>query len=218
MTDTALLGIGNRIAPARFVFFVLVFAIAAPVGLWLAWDDCPRGLMGAFDLAASLFLLSCVPFLMVDEPDKMRDDARRNDAGRLVLLVFTGIVLTAVVAAIAAEVAETGALDWQRKAWVIGTLLLAWLFGNTVYTLHYAHLAYQRGGGDKCGGIHFPPGTEEPVYADFAYFAFTLGMTFQTSDVEIRDPAIRRTVTVHCLAAFFFNIGVLAFTINVLGR
>jgi uncharacterized membrane protein len=24
-------------------------------------------------------------------------------------------------------------------------------------------------------------------------------------------------VTIHCLAAFFFNIGVLAFTINVLG-
>jgi uncharacterized membrane protein len=28
---------------------------------------------------------------------------------------------------------------------------------------------------------------------------------------------MRRVVTVHCLAAFAFNIGVLAFTINVLG-
>lgn len=216
MTETARNGIGNRLAPARFVFFFVAFAVAAPVSLWLALPDWPRGLMAAFDTAAALFLLSCAPLLMVDEPRKMREDAVRNDAGRVVLLVFTGIVLTAVVAAIAAEVAEGGPLDWKRKAWVIGTLLLAWLFGNTVYTLHYAHLAYQRGRGDRCGGIDFP-GTDEPVYADFAYFAFTLGMTFQTSDVEIRDSAIRRTVTFHCLAAFLFNIGVLAFTINVLG-
>jgi len=217
MTDTARIGIGNRLAPARFVFFFLVFAIAAPVGLWFALPDWPRGLMAGFDVAAFLFLVSCASLLMVDAPEKMSIDAQRNDAGRLVLLVFTGIVLTAVVAAIAAEVSEPDPLGWDRKAWVVGTLLLAWLFGNTVYTLHYAHLAYQRGRGDRCGGLHFL-GTDEPVYADFAYFAFTLGMTFQTSDVEIRDAAIRRTVTFHCLAAFFFNIGVLAFTINILGR
>jgi uncharacterized membrane protein len=42
-------------------------------------------------------------------------------------------------------------------------------------------------------------------------------MTFQTSDVTITGEHIRRVVTLHCLAAFFFNIGVLAFTINVLG-
>jgi uncharacterized membrane protein len=42
-------------------------------------------------------------------------------------------------------------------------------------------------------------------------------MTFQTSDVTITDERIRRVVTVHCFAAFVFNIGVLAFTINVLG-
>jgi uncharacterized membrane protein len=29
---------------------------------------------------------------------------------------------------------------------------------------------------------------------------------------------MRRIVTIHCLAAFVFNIGVLAFTINVLGN
>ena len=42
-------------------------------------------------------------------------------------------------------------------------------------------------------------------------------MTFQTSDVAIGDRMIRRVVTIHCLAAFVFNLGVLAFTINVLG-
>ena len=58
---------------------------------------------------------------------------------------------------------------------------------------------------------------DPPGYADFVYFSFTLGMTFQTSDVAITDAALRSVVTFHCLAAFVFNIGVLAFTINVLG-
>ena len=61
------------------------------------------------------------------------------------------------------------------------------------------------------------PGTSEPLYWDFIYFAFTCGMAFATSDVVIKDQHIRKVVTIHCLAAFAFNIGVLAFTINVLG-
>jgi uncharacterized membrane protein len=101
------------------------------------------------------------------------------------------------------------------KSLVITTLVLAWLFTNTIYAIHYAHLAYIQPDAGDCG-LEFP-GTRQPVYWDFVYFAFTLGMTFQTSDVTITDPRIRRVVTVHCFAAFVFNIGVLAFTINVLG-
>jgi uncharacterized membrane protein len=70
--------------------------------------------------------------------------------------------------------------------------------------------------GEGSAGLEFA-NTKEPVYWDFVYFAFTIGMTFQTSDVSITSDRIRRVVTVHSLAAFVFNIGVLAFTINVLG-
>ena len=54
-------------------------------------------------------------------------------------------------------------------------------------------------------------------YKDFAYFAFTLGMTFQTSDVSIRAAKLRHVVLLHSFGAFTFNIGVIAFTINALG-
>ena len=66
-----------------------------------------------------------------------------------------------------------------------------------------------------CEGFRFP-GTAEPVYWDFVYFAFTCGMAFATSDVEVTDQSVRKVVTFHCLAAFAFNIGVLAFTVNLL--
>jgi uncharacterized membrane protein len=67
-----------------------------------------------------------------------------------------------------------------------------------------------------CVGLEFPR-TRDPVYWDFVYFSFTCGMAFATSDVQITETHMRKTVTIHCLAAFAFNIGVLAFTINVLG-
>ena len=53
--------------------------------------------------------------------------------------------------------------------------------------------------------------------SDFVYFAFTLGVAVQTADVEVTSRHIRKVVTAHCVAGFFFNLGVLALTINVLG-
>ena len=95
--------------------------------------------------------------------------------------------------------------------------MLAWLFSNVVYALHYAHLFYMPGDeGKDCGGLAVPK-TDEPDYWDMLYFAFTIGMTFQTSDVEIESRDIRRVAMLHGLIAFVFNLGVLAFTINVLG-
>jgi uncharacterized membrane protein len=87
-----------------------------------------------------------------------------------------------------------------------------------VYTLHYAHLFYGRdddGSGDA-GGLDFPD-TKEPDYWDFLYFSYTLGMTFQTSDVTIASRRMRRVALGQSLAAFVFNLGVLAFTINTIG-
>ena len=59
------------------------------------------------------------------------------------------------------------------------------------------------------------PGQPEPDYWDFMYFSFVVGMTFQVSDVQIEDHSLRRLVLAHSVLAFFFNVVVLAFTINI---
>jgi uncharacterized membrane protein len=153
--------------------------------------------------------------LGMKEAAAIQQHANQNDANRAILLVITALVSAVLLLAIAAETVGQRPQPFT-KGLVIVTLLTAWLFSNAIYALHYAHLAYSRGEPDHCAGIEFP-GTTYPVYWDFVYFAFTLGMTFQTSDVQVSDRAIRRTVIAHCLAAFIFNIGILAFTINVLG-
>jgi uncharacterized membrane protein len=206
--------IGNRIAPARFVAFILLLAAAVPAAARLLHDPA-LGAMAGFDVAALVFILSCLSYLWTKRPETIREHADDNDANRTILLAVTGVVMIVLLVAIAAETAGDRPQPFT-KLLIIVTLVLAWLFSNSVYALHYAHLAYGEGKQNGCRGLAFPD-TPEPLYWDFVYFAFTLGMTFQTSDVTISDPGIRRVVTMHCLAAFAFNIGVLAFTINVLG-
>ncbi len=204
--------IGNVIAPARFVAFavILVLASAGAVCLW-GWR---LGVMIGFDVASLVFLASCWSLLGHD-PVAMRRTAKQNDANRPSLLAVTFVVVLVILAVVANELMEKGNTGPLLIVVIVATLAIAWLFSNTVYAVHYAHMYYSSDAGKDAGGLAFP-GTPEPGYWDFVYFAFCLGMTFQTSDVEITDPDFRRVVTLHCLEAFIYNLGILAFTINVL--
>lgn len=208
--------IGNRLAPPRFLAFCGIALVALPLAI--ARSDWSTGTMIGFDIAAAVFLVSIVPLLRRADSAAIRASAARNDANRAMLLALTAATSLAILAAVTGELIAKGAVPAPKIALVLTTLALSWLFANTVYALHYAHMFYRRDeehGGDE-GGLDFP-GCDEPDYSDFLYFAFTLGMTFQTSDVSITDRSLRRTVTVHSLAAFVFNLGIVAFTINVLG-
>jgi len=206
------LTIGNRIAPWRFLVFIAVLlAGAIPASLWLgSWW---LGIIYAFDVAAALFLVLCWSIVSIEDPAEMERLAKLNDANRTVLLIITGIVVAMLLIAVGTETVGRNPHTFA-KALIIVTLIVAWLFSNTVYALHYAHMAYVTPEAG-CSGFRFP-GTPAPVYWDFVYFAFTCGMAFATSDVEVTDQQVRKVVTFHCLAAFAFNIGVLAFTVNLL--
>ncbi|ODU67878.1 MAG: hypothetical protein ABT11_18775 [Novosphingobium sp. SCN 66-18] len=211
--------LGQRFAPARFVLF-LILSVAGFAG-WrtlFGGHGVADSLAMGFDFGATAFLVSLWPLLRECDAAAMRRHSEENDANRVVVLAITTVLTLVVMAAIAAELPSASAGNHIGLAKLIGTLVLTWLFANMVYALHYAHLYYVRGGesGKDTGGLDFP-GTGTPDYFDFAYFAFTLGMTFQTSDTAITSQAIRRIVTLHSFAAFVFNIGVIAFTINALG-
>jgi uncharacterized membrane protein len=205
--------IGNRLAPPRFLVFLLL--LAGGTAAATACCGWRFGIMLGFDGAALAFLASLYP-LFGRDPHGMRRQAAANDGNRAMLLVITAIVTAAVLTAVAAELTGSRPAPSAAKALVIATLAVAWVFSNMVYALHYAHLYYLRGEGGDRGGLAFPD-AKEPGYWDFVYFAFTLGMTFQTSDVVIAGPGIRKVALFHSLAAFVFNLGILAFTISVLG-
>jgi uncharacterized membrane protein len=206
--------IGNIIAPWRFLVFIAILAAATPLAT-SRLQNLALGIMAGFDVAAFVFLLLVAPLIGTRDPAIVHQHAKENDANRTGLIALTGIVMVVLLAAIGAESASHHPQP-LTKVLIISTLILAWLFSNIIYAFHYTHLAYHDEPSPTCSGIEFP-GTAEPTYWDFIYFAFTLGMTFQTSDVTISDSGIRKFVTLHSLGAFVFNIGVLAFTINTLG-
>jgi uncharacterized membrane protein len=94
------------------------------------------------------------------------------------------------------------------------TVVLSWTLINTVYTLRYADQHFQ----SKPGGIAFgtEDGQQHPSYRDFAYVAFTIGMTYQVSDTTLRDPQIQRSVLAHAILSYVFGVVIVAGSVNLI--
>ena len=204
----------NRIAPWRFLLFMAVLIVAGSAAS--RFRDPSQALLIGFDAAAILFLISYMT-AFGRESTEMRRLAAESDAGRTMLLVVTFVLSAVVLVAVIAELGFRGTLGLGEKLLIVASLIIAWTFGNAVYALHYAHLYYLPGPeGEDCGGLIFP-GTAEPLMSDFVYFAFTLGVAVQTSDVQVTSRRMRKIVTLHSVIGFFFNLGVLALAISLLG-
>lgn len=212
-------GIGNRIAPARFLVFLALLAggtIAWHVGFGGKWADA---LAAGFDASAALYLVSLIPLLHDADAETLRRHARENDANRLLVLVLALVIVLVVLAALAGELPEATRGNLGAAARLLGAIAFAWLFSMALYALHYTHLYYgedpEKKGADR-GGLDFP-GKSDPLFSDFLYFSATLAMTFQTSDVAITSRRMRSIVLMQSLGAFVFNLGIIALVINALG-
>jgi uncharacterized membrane protein len=143
--------------------------------------------------------------------------AGADDPGRT--LVYVVVVLASAVSLLGATVlvrrphALPPELEPCAAALCLFTVALAWTMTHTAFTFRYAHL-YYRNDAEGVGGIDLPGGAA-PAYFDFAYFAFTIGMCFQVSDLCVTSHQIRRTVLLHAIISFAYNSVVLAFVLNL---
>ena len=85
-------------------------------------------------------------------------------------------------------------------AMALASVALSWLLIHTLFTLRYASQYY----GGEPGGIDFNS-EQRPRYVDFAYVAFSVGMTFQISDTDLRTTKLRGTVLRHALLSYVFG-------------
>lgn len=95
---------------------------------------------------------------------------------------------------------------------VVG-VVVAWGLLHTSFALYYAYLYY--GDEGNPGGLLFPRGVE-PDALDFAYYAFGVGTTFSSPEVEVTSRVLRRTTLAHGVFSFFYNTAILALVINLL--
>ncbi|MDJ1637755.1 hypothetical protein A6U85_21535 [Agrobacterium sp. 13-626] len=100
-----------------------------------------------------------------------------------------------------------------RVAMAIVTILISWAFLHILFTIHYAHRFY--GGSGKGEGLVFAVPVDEPIYWDFLYFSFTIGVASQTADIGVSSVSMRKLVLLHSILSFLFNTTILALAINV---
>ncbi|TRW46727.1 DUF1345 domain-containing protein [Georgenia yuyongxinii] len=98
----------------------------------------------------------------------------------------------------------------EQAALSVLSVGLAWAVVHTAFTARYADLYY--GSGDR--PIDFGD-TVQPRYVDFAYLAFTVGMTFQVSDTQLRSGAMRAAVLGHALISYVLGVVAIAATVNL---
>ncbi|MBV9593820.1 MAG: DUF1345 domain-containing protein [Actinobacteria bacterium] len=194
------------------VVAVLGVAAAVVVGGITRWWYAP---LAGWDVAALVYTGWAWGAIGSFDARRTADHATREDPGRAVtdLLVVAAAVasLGGVGIIVALANSATGAKQDGLAGFGLASVAVSWFTVHTLFTLRYARLYYS--GADR--GIEFNQNTP-PRYLDFAYLAFTIGMTFQVSDTDLQTPAIRANALRHALIAFLLGAVILASTINLL--
>jgi len=204
---------GAATSIAVYLLLLFVSSISARLRFILAWD-----------IGVIVALAAMLVGLRKASPDRMRAIAARQVTGKWTVLALTVVAASASLVAIAAEVPlikTAGAIEQiVRLTLVVVTIVLSWALINTIFALHYAHDYYLRTcastgeGAVQDTGLVFPGG-RSPAYGDFVYFSFTIGMTFQVSDVQVTDLSVRQLVITHGIISFFYATVILALTVNI---
>jgi uncharacterized membrane protein len=203
----------NRFASALTRLFVAMAAGLAAFGLVMLVTPWQVAVLVGWDVTAVVFLawvwltVAGMDSHATAELASAEDDSRF--AADIILIAATIVSLVGVALAILKAAGQSGWAKGLTTAVATVSLLLSWTAIHTVYTLRYANLYYRHG-----GGIHFNS-ERAPDFGDFAYVAFTIGMTYQVSDTSLTSKAIRMAALRHAFLSFLFGTGVIAMTINL---
>jgi uncharacterized membrane protein len=168
-----------------------------------------------WDVSVVIFLGSAWSAVWRLDPGSTARLAKREDPSSAVAeLVIVGAG-TAMLGAVGFALVRASHATGGTKAYLIAlgvlSVVLSWTVLHTVFMLRYARAYYS----DPVGGIEFGE-SEPPAYLDFAYFSFTIGMTFQVSDTNTTSKPVRRIVLHHALLSYLFGAVLLGLAINVI--
>jgi uncharacterized membrane protein len=173
--------------------------------------------LGAWDAAG--VVLAALSWSTIARSNAIRTKVRAasEDPGRtavyaIVIATSLASLFASLVLSRRASIVAPGETH-EIVALCLAAVALSWSLTHTAFTLRYAHL-YYREDHEGVGGIELPGGAA-PSYFDFAYFAFTIGMCFQVSDVTVTSSQIRRAVLLHAVLSFVYNTAIIAFILNL---
>jgi uncharacterized membrane protein len=186
-------------------------AVAIILGLTAGWRYAPAG---GWAIAAVVYTAWTWSAILGMNADDTAAHATRENPGRRMsdLLSLTACIASVggVVYLLSAGSSGSSTAEAIAAGLGIASVVGAWFVVHTVFTLRYALLYYA----DEPGGIDFNQ-SEPATYADFAYLAFTLGMTYQVSDTDLQTRSIRSTALRHGLLSYLLGAVILATVINL---
>lgn len=205
--------------------FAAMLVVALIVGLLVtAWDSWELGLVVGWAAACLLYVAWVWLLIAPMDAATTASHARREDPARgvsdLLILVASVASLGAVALLLIQAQGESNARSGALAATALAGVALSWLLVHTLFTLRYAALYFEgkavegEPSGDEACDIDFNTG-EPPRFTDFAYVAFSVGMTFQISDTDLRTSRMRALVLRHALLSYLFGTVVVATTINL---
>ncbi len=220
----------HRAAPVRFVQLHNKLLLAAAIGLAVSQMlppafKAPACILIGWDVTLIIYLVWTSTMMARAKVAHIRQRAAAEDEGAVFILILSILATAASFVAIAFALA--GIKSGQgavmpggiaaHAVMAVTTILLSWTFVHTIFTFHYAHEYHGKRHDGAIGGLVFPHDSE-PDYRDFLYFSLVIGMTSQTSDVNICSKTIRRMAAIHGVLSFFFNVTVLALTVNMVSN
>jgi uncharacterized membrane protein len=190
---------------------VVGMVVAAAVSHWSPWQ---LTVLAGWDTVAVALLSRQWWTIARAGPRDARRLARLEDDTRAmvraVVVVASVVTLAGVLLAVARAHEVGGAEAVVLVVTALVTVVLSWALVHSTFTIRYADLFYR----DPVGGVDFSQ-DQDPDLLDFAYLAFTIGMTYQVSDTDISDRAMRRSVLAHAVVSFVFGTAIVALTINL---
>lgn len=195
---------------------VVVAAAGLAAGIVVAFfGPWEVAVLAGWDLAALIYLVWIWGTVWSMDARSTRAHAGWEDPSRAIAdSMIIGAALASLAAVSLILVKAAGSRGGAKAFFLTMSVLsvvLAWMTVHTTFTLRYAHHYY----GQNAGGVDFHQGVDLARYSDFAYLAFTIGMTFQVSDTDLTTEVIRRTSLQHALISYLFGAVILGLIINV---
>jgi len=160
----------------------------------------------AYDLAIATYLVLLVVRISSADESATRELAERKENSNAAVLTLAAILSLCSLAGV-------GLMIQRSKGWTplmanmhLGLSMLAvflsWILLHVVFAIHYARLYYDPtpSAGDR-PPLTFPCDAQ-PDFWDFMYFAFTLAVCYQVSDVTITSRHLRRVALAHMFLSF----------------
>lgn len=151
-------------------------------------------------------------------PDYLRKHAASSDAPVWLIFLITLFAVAAAMISLFLLINGRTATEPAHLFIALISVPLGWFTIHLMAAIHYAHLYWQPGptATDKTArrGLEFP-GTKDPQGSDFLYFSCVIGMTAQTSDVQITGRHMRFFSLLHGIVSFFFNTVIVAAAVNL---